>query len=123
MKNTISLIGISSLLLSSCAFVLTGTKQRIRIVTTEPGAQVWHKNQLLDSTPCIVRIKRSFDTPPPIELRKQGFETQSLPLKRKFNETAALNFLLPVNWLVDGFSEAVVGYKAFDTIAMKPIAK
>jgi len=121
MKNKISFIITSSLLLSSCAFVLTGTKQRIRMVTTEPGVEVWHKNKFLDSTPCIVRIKRSFNPQPPVELRKQGFETQFVPLKKKFNEMAALNLFLPINWLVDGFSEAVVGYKVIDTVAMKRI--
>jgi hypothetical protein len=121
MKNWLPIILFFSLF-SSCAYVLTGSKQRIRIVTTEPGAQVWHKNKLLDTTPCIVKVKRSFDLQPPVVLKKDGYETLSVPLKRKFNEIAVLNFLMPINWLVDGFSEAVVGYKAFDTLTMKRIA-
>lgn len=121
MKNWLPIILIFSLF-SSCAYVLTGTKQRMRIVTTEPGAEVWHKNKLLDTTPCIVRIKRSYDVQEPIELRKNGYETQNVPLKLKFNELAALNFFLPVNWLVDGFSGAVARYQAIDTIRMKRIS-
>jgi len=121
MRYNLLFILISALLFSQCAFVLTGTKQRMRIVTTQPGAEVWHKNKMLDKTPCIVRIKRSYDLQPPILLKKDGYENLSLPLKRKFNEIAALNFILPVNWLIDGFSEAAVGYKAFDTVTMKRI--
>lgn len=122
MKQSIPFILLTSMLFSGCAFVLTGTKQRMRIITKEPGAQVWQENKLLDTTPCIVRIKRSFNVPPPLELRKEGYETQTLTMKRKFNEMAALNFFLPVNWLVDGFSESVVGYKPVDTITMKRIS-
>jgi hypothetical protein len=121
MRYNLLLILISALLFSQCAFVLTGTKQRMRIVTTQPGAEVWYQNTLLDKTPCIVRIKRSYTEQPPIVLKKIGFENHTLPLKRKFNEIAALNFILPVNWLIDGFSEAAVGYKAFDTVTMKRI--
>ncbi|MFM7764080.1 MAG: hypothetical protein ACKO6I_00350 [Sphingomonadales bacterium] len=121
MKNKLFFIVSFALLMHSCAFVLTGTKQRMRIITREPGVEVWHKNTLLDKTPCVVRIKRGFDLQPPLELRKEGFETQSVPLKRKFNEMAALNFFLPVNWLIDGFSGAAAGYKAIDTVTMKRI--
>ncbi|MEY4002812.1 MAG: hypothetical protein RIT07_854 [Bacteroidota bacterium] len=122
MRHNLLFILISALLFSQCAFVLTGTKQRMRIVTTQPGAEVWHKNKMLDKTPCIVKIKRRYDLQPPILLKKDGYENLSLPLKRKFNEVAALNFILPLNWLIDGFSEAAVGYKAFDTVTMKRIS-
>jgi hypothetical protein len=122
MKTHGSIIVTSALLFSSCAFVLTGTKQRMRIITTEPGVEVWHRNKFLDTTPCIVRIRRHFDLQPPLELRKRGYETQTIALKRKFNELAALNFLLPINWLVDGFTESAIAYKAIDTIAMKRIS-
>ena len=122
MRHNLLFILIFALLFSQCAFVLTGTKQRMRIVTTQPGAEVWHKNKMLDKTPCIVKIKRRYDLQPPILLKKDGYENLSLPLKRKFNEVAALNFILPLNWLIDGFSEAAVGYKAFDTVTMKRIS-
>lgn len=112
-----------ALLTSHCAYVLTGTKQRMRIVTREPGAEVWHNNQLLDTTPCIVRIQRSYEDQQPIVLKKPGYISQSIPLQKKFNEIAALNFILPVNWLVDGLTSSVIRYKAIDTIAMKRISE
>ncbi len=121
MKNWLPIILIFSLL-SNCAYVLTGTKQRMSIITAHPGAEVWHKNQLLDTTPCIIKIRRSYDLQPPLVIKKEGYETVSVPLKRKFNEMAALNFLLPINWLIDGFTEAAVGYKTIDTVTMKRIA-
>jgi hypothetical protein len=112
-----------ALLTSHCAYVLTGTKQRMRIVTREPGAEVWHNNQLLDTTPCIIRIQRSYEDQQPIMLKKPGYETQSIPLKRKFNELAALNFILPVNWFVDGITSSIIRYGAIDTVAMKRISE
>jgi len=123
MKTNLTFTLFSTLLFSHCAYVLTGTKQRMRIVTREPGAEVWHNNQLLDTTPCIVRIQRSYDDQQPIVIKKPGYETQSITLKRKFNEMAALNFILPVNWFVDGLTSSIIKYRTIDTVAMKRISE
>lgn len=122
MKRFIPLMLLVTLLLGSCALVLTGSKQRLQVVTREPGAEVWHQGKLLDTAPCIIRIKRSYEIPQPIEIKKSGYVTERVVLKRGFNEVAALNFVLPWNWLIDGFSGAVVRYKNLDTITLKPLA-
>ncbi len=122
MKHFIPLMLLVTLFLGSCALVLTGSKQRLQVTTREPGAEVWHNGRFLDSTPCIIQIKRSYEIPQPIEIKKSGFVPERVVLKKGFNEVAALNFVLPWNWLIDGFSGAVVRYKNLDTITLKPLA-
>lgn len=106
-------------LLSGCALVLTGRYQKMAIVTTQPDAEVWVNNEFVDSTPCIVRLKRNYEQSPEIEIRKPGYSTARPELKKTFNEVAALNFILPWNWLIDGLSGAAMRYRQIDTISLQ----
>jgi hypothetical protein len=111
---------VSAVLLNSCALALTGKYQRMRVVTDVPGAQVWVNGEYQDSTPCVVKLKRSFENQPAIVVRKVGYKPQEPELKGTFNEVSSLNFILPWNWLIDGFSGAIVRYKQIDTLELKP---
>lgn len=104
---------------SSCALVLTGRYQRMNIVSEPPDAEVWINDEFVDSTPCVVRLKRNYDRSPEVEIRKSGYRTERPKLKRTFNEVASLNFILPWNWLIDGFSGAAMRYRQIDTVALK----
>lgn len=119
-KTCLTLFVLFTLTFSGCALALTGKYQRMRIVTDVPGAQVWVNGEFQDSTPCVVKLKRSFDDQPELVVRKIGYKPAEPELKSTFNEVASLNFILPWNWLIDGFSGAVVRYKQVDTLQLKP---
>jgi hypothetical protein len=106
--------------MGGCALILTGTHQRMPIASKTPQAVVWLNGKPVDTAPCIVKLKRSYDIKPILEIRKEGYQTQKPELKIRFNEVATLNFLFPWNWLIDGFSGATVRYKQIDTVVLKP---
>ncbi len=108
------------MVMGGCALILTGTHQRMPIESKTPEAVVWLNGKPVDTAPCIVKLKRSYDVKPRLEIRKDGYITQKPELKVRFNEVASLNFLFPWNWLIDGFSGAAMRYKQIDTVVLKP---
>jgi hypothetical protein len=109
----------ASILLGGCALVLTGTYQRMPIESKTPEAVVWLNGKPVDTTPCVVKLKRSYDVMPKLEIKKDGYYTAKPEMKVRFNEVSSLNFLFPWNWLIDGFSGAAMRYKQIDTIELK----
>ncbi|MDQ0594566.1 hypothetical protein QFZ37_002935 [Chryseobacterium ginsenosidimutans] len=61
MKNKISIAVLSAILLSttSCATIITGTKDKITFNSTPEGAKVFHKGIEKCTTPCTAEISRS----------------------------------------------------------------
>lgn len=114
---------LSILCLGGCALIATGFNQNVEIVTNVPGSKVYVNGNLVDSTPCAVKVRRSLRNNTIIEVKKDSFESQSFELKKKFNEHAALNFILPWNWAIDLLSGAVVRYEQPDTIVLTPRKK
>ncbi len=107
-------------LLSGCALMINGSRQRLKVVTDAPGATVFINDQAVDITPCIVKVQRK-SIPPAMRLEKEGFEKTDVPLTKKFNETAILNFINPFGWIIDFGFGAMIKYRPLDTIALKPL--
>ncbi len=106
---------ITSLLLSSCATIFTGTKDRISFKTNVPGATVYINGIEQCKTPCSTRVKRELgDTD--VEIKLDGYETRIIQLDKDFNVVSVLNLGNLLGWGIDALSGAVMKYdrKAYD---------
>jgi hypothetical protein len=59
--------------------------------------------------------------PPTLSLAKEGYDSMEVPLTKKFNETAIINFINPIGWLLDFGFGATIKYRPLDTIALRPL--
>lgn len=95
MKNKFSvalILGIS-LSATSCATILTGTKDKITFNSTPEGAKVFHKGVEKCTTPCTAEIPRSLSKQT-VTLEKEGFASKEMKLTKKFNPVTLVNILL-----------------------------
>lgn len=109
--------------LESCATVITGTKQRVNIVTVQPGASVYMDGIFKDSTPCIVKIPRTWEAPPQLIIKKDSFQSQEITLQKHFNEIIILNFVNVFGWTIDAASGSFWRYNQPDTVLLEPVKK
>jgi hypothetical protein len=103
---------------SSCATILSGPKQTIQVITNEPGALVKVNHVLVDTTPCLIKLKRSLE-PPSIVLSHPKYNKQEIELKPKWNEITALNTVFIPFWVVDYFAGTWIKYRPLDTIVLQ----
>lgn len=103
----IAVIGI--VCLSSCATILTGTRDRVHFRSNVEGATVSKDGNSLCKTPCSVKIKRKLNGAD-IEVSKEGYETKMISLETSFNAVSAINLLSAFGWAIDLISGAVVRY-------------
>ena len=95
MKNKLSitlLIGIA-LSTTSCATIITGTKDKITFNTTPEGAKVIHKGIEKCTTPCTAEIPRSLSKQV-VTFEKEGFISKEVKLTKTFNPVTLVNILL-----------------------------
>lgn len=119
------LLTVSILLavLESCATVISGTKQRVQIVTVQPGASVYMDGIFKDTTPCIVKIPRTWEAPPQLILKKDSFQSHEIYLQKHFNEIIILNFINVFGWTIDAASGSFWRYNQPDTVLLEPVKK
>jgi hypothetical protein len=106
-RISIALIGI--IYLSSCATILTGTRDRVNFRSNVEGATVSKDGNTLCKTPCSVKIKRKLNGAD-IEVSKEGYETKMLSLETSFNAVSVINLFSLFGWGIDLISGAVVHY-------------
>ncbi len=111
MNRTGFLLFVLCFALASCATVLNGPNQRVHLDSNPGRAAVYLNGKFIDSTPCTVVLHRHDQNTPRITVAKEGYGREDIFLKRKINETAFLNFVLPWNWLVDIGTGAVMEYR------------
>ncbi|MDQ1162585.1 hypothetical protein QE422_002953 [Chryseobacterium sp. SORGH_AS 447] len=95
MKNKFSaafLLGVT-LSMTSCATILTGTKDKITFNSTPEGAKVIHKGIEKCTTPCTAEIPRSLSKQM-VTFEKEGFNTKEVKLTKTFNPVTLVNILL-----------------------------
>lgn len=120
---SVSLLILLMVSLCSCATVISGTKQRIPIVTVPAGAEVWVGDELRDTTPCVVKIKRTWEEPEHLRITKTGYREENIALQKKMNEIVILNFINVFGWALDGATAACIRYHIPDTILLAPRKK
>ncbi|WP_295211359.1 PEGA domain-containing protein [uncultured Chryseobacterium sp.] len=95
MKNKLSgalLLGIT-LSVTSCATIITGTKDKITFNSTPEGAKVIHKGIEKCTTPCTAEIPRSLSKQM-VTFEKEGFSNKEVKLTKTFNPVTLVNILL-----------------------------
>lgn len=119
MKKLLLSFGVA-LLLSSCATIFTGTKDRISFNSNPQGAIIYKDGVELCTTPCSYKVKRSIsDTD--IEIKLDGYQTRLITLDKEFNVVSILNLGNLIGWGIDAVSGAVLKYdrKTYDLTLTK----
>ncbi len=115
MKNQLLALASFCILLSSCATVFTGTKDRIAFNSSPSGAIVYIDGIEQCKTPCSVKVKRGIDDKD-VEIKLDGYETRIFELDKEFNIVSVLNLGNLLGWGIDVLSGAVYKYdrKTYD---------
>lgn len=113
--KTIYLFLAFALLTSSCATILTGTKDTISFNSNPRGAIVYKDGVEICRTPCNVPVKRTLNSED-IEYKLDGFETRVFTLDKQFNVVSVLNLGSLFGWAVDAATGSLVKYgrKSYD---------
>ena len=113
--NKIPIFLIALFLMTGCATIFTGTKDRIYFSSTPSGATIFKDGVEICTTPCNYRIKRSLsDTE--VEFKLDGYETRLVTLDKELNLVSIINLGNLFGWGIDVLSGAVMKYdrKAYD---------
>lgn len=113
-KNCFAFVA-SALLLTSCATLFTGTKDRISFNSSPQGAMIYKDGVEQCKTPCTLRVRRSVNDTD-LELKLDGYETRLITLDKEFNVVSVLNLGNLLGWGIDVASGAVMKYdrKSYD---------
>ena len=116
-KISFILIFLSSLILSSCATIFTGTKDRISFNTTPPGAMIYIDGLEQCKTPCSILVKRRLEDTE-VEFKLDGYDTRIIKLSKDLNIMSVFNLGNLIAWGIDALSGAVMKYdrKSYDII-------
>jgi hypothetical protein len=111
----ITLLLVTILLVSSCATIFTGTKDRISFQSNPSGAIIYKDGVELCTTPCSYKIKRSINDTD-LEFKLDGYQTRVITLDKQLNIVSIINLGNLVGWGIDALSGAVMKYdrKSYD---------
>ncbi|WP_020527249.1 caspase family protein [Flexithrix dorotheae] len=121
---------ISSLLLSSCATIFSGTTQNVKISTNPGGARVFlNGNDTGVNTEGKIVVRRAISSTPNNNtneqnyvLKKDGFEDAIIKDRRRVNGLAlALDFLFPPSLIVDFSNGSIYKYRHKIRVDMVPL--
>jgi hypothetical protein len=108
---------------TSCATVLTGTKNTIKVNTDPEGASVYFNDQKMGTTPLKVKFPRKNNIT--VKLTKEGYKDKIFLIKQNFNVLSVFSYLLlyfPI--LVDYATGAIWWLNPRDvTKSLEPIDK
>ncbi len=93
------LVVLFALTFSSCATILSGSRQYIFVETYPGNAIITRNGEFLGTTPLLIRIERNSKAP--LEVSHPGYESQVIYLKRKINPFVFLNFGNPLGYKID----------------------
>ena len=95
MKNKLTILLSLSIAISttSCASIITGTKDKITFNSTPEGAKVLHKGVEKCTTPCTAEISRSLSKQT-VTFAKEGFSSKEVKLTKNFNAVSLVNILI-----------------------------
>lgn len=113
--NRILSLMIALFLMTGCATIFTGTKDRIAFSSTPSGATIYKDGVEICTTPCNYKIKRSLNDTD-VEFKLDGYETRLITLDKEFNLVSIINLGNLLGWGIDALSGAVMKYdrKSYD---------
>ena len=102
-KISIALLGLSSLLFSSCATLFTSSKQQITF-TGEKGISIYDRSIKLGQTDedgtAVVKVKKGMSTKT-LFAQKEGYAKTPVQVDTKFNLVSLWNLLFWPGFLID----------------------
>jgi hypothetical protein len=112
--STISL-AVVMFLMTSCATIFTGTKDRITFNSNPSGATIYIDGVEQCKTPCTMNVKRSIDDTD-VEYKLDGYETRLITLSKEFNIVSVINLGNLFGWGIDALTGSVMKYdrKTYD---------
>jgi hypothetical protein len=116
MKHKILFLALTiTFLMSSCAIILTGTRDTIRFDSNPKGAIVYLDGLEVCKTPCSTLVKRSISEKF-AEIKLDEYETRVITLDRKFNAVSIINLTGILGWGIDAATGALMKYdrKSYD---------
>lgn len=84
---------VPCLLLQSCATIMTGTTQRIRVVSNPPGANIEVNGRFVGNTPQTLTLSRSLSEKT-IKVQMPGYGWRAIRLTRSIVPEVFLNILV-----------------------------
>ena len=113
--NKIPIFLIALFLMTGCATIFTGTRDRISFVSTPSGAVIYKDGIEICTTPCNYNVKRSLNDTE-VEFKLDGYETRLITLDKELNLVSIINLGNLFGWGIDALSGAVMKYdrKAYD---------
>ena len=113
--NKIPVFLIALLLMTGCATIFTGTKDRIAFTSAPSGATIYKDGVEICTTPCNYKVKRSLNDTE-VEFKLDGYKTRLITLDKEFNLVSIINLGNLFGWGIDALSGAVMKYnrKAYD---------
>ena len=105
-KAILSLSALAAVFsMSSCATILTGTKDKVSFNSNVAESEVKRNGVTLCYTPCVQTFKRS--ERPVISIEKDGFKPQFITMEKSFNGVAILNLTSLLGWGIDAATGAI----------------
>lgn len=113
--NKLLTFSIALFLMTGCATIFTGTKDRIAFNSTPSGATIYKDGVEICTTPCNYNIKRSLNDTE-VEFKLDGYETRLITLDKELNLVSIINLGNLLGWGIDALSGAVMKYdrKSYD---------
>ncbi len=120
LRNCIIIV-IVCLFISSCATILTGTKQNIIITSNPPNASVELNGKVVGTTPLDLKLKKSLFKTQIIRLQKDNYYNEIFEITKKLQPLTLLNFFytgLPL--LIDMATGSCIRYDYLYSKTLSP---
>ena len=98
------------LLLSSCATVLSGTKDDVTFNSTPSGATILIDGIQVGKTPSILSVKRPGFGEKTVTIKLKGYDDRTFMLSKTFNMMTVCNLNNPLGWLIDIVTGTIFKY-------------
>tara|TARA_B110001454_G_C12618692_1_gene391910 strand:+ start:346 stop:852 length:507 start_codon:yes stop_codon:yes gene_type:complete len=111
-KRIVSIVIIvSTLLMTGCATIFTGTSDDIYINSNPSGAEIMIGGLKVGKTPATLTIKRPGFNDKEVVLKLDGYERRTFILKKSFNSVAILNLAGILGWAIDFATGSIYKYE------------
>ena len=103
-------LSAATLLLTSCATILSGTSDQITFSSDPSGAKILVDGLEVGKTPAQVSIKRPGFSDKYVTLKLKGYDDRNFMLSKSFNGMAICNLNNPLGWLIDLLTGTIFKY-------------
>jgi len=113
MSFKFSIVVSVTLLVSGCATVFSPSHDPVTINSVPEGSAVFMDGNRVGKTPVTLQVKRQL-TPPRIEVKSDGYHTQSILLQNQFNGVSLLNIFFWPGFIVDAATGTLMKASQFN---------